>query len=393
MTQFTLFGRTLRNLSIGAMFVATGCAEQAEVLGGIPAIEGAAPTADGEAIQITESPDGESFRASLLASSFSAYLRIDGIDVYAAGERTGEDDFYITISVGEEVLAFDYVGDTMQFEAENFSMTEDIQQALTRFVAALYNAHPDTAGLSEKVYRASLLASKHSPGMVVEPREILRSADLRSVDSMCEEYYRGDWYTGYFDYECNCSWGFCDQCSASWGSTIGGPNGDTECYGACGAGCDSGSDYSKDCAIHDGCANAGYDDWECADEFASATDDWAYGGAPHCGEWYFSYDVNTYASTYGSTNSAQNWWFTSSITLTAGQQLTVGTTGVRQATGFGDTYLRLYKDGAQVAYNDDSGSLLSKITHTAATSGSYEVRMGCYGSSTTCGGKVAYTIR
>jgi hypothetical protein len=82
------------------------------------------------------------------------------------------------------------------------------------------------------------------------------------------------------------------------------------------------------------------------------------------------------------------------IALTAGQTLTIGTCGVTGASFTGDTYLRLRNgSGTQVATNDDACSGLgSRIVHTAATSGNYEIRAGCY-SSTSCGGTVAWTIQ
>jgi hypothetical protein len=81
------------------------------------------------------------------------------------------------------------------------------------------------------------------------------------------------------------------------------------------------------------------------------------------------------------------------VYLTAGQTLKVGTCTVTGASGTGDTYLRLYGVTAtQVAFNDDSCGLLSYLSYTATTSGSYQIRAGCY-SSGSCSGTVAYTIQ
>src|SRR5262249_32097544 len=59
--------------------------------------------------------------------------------------------------------------------------------------------------------------------------------------------------------------------------------------------------------------------------------------------------------------------------------------------GTGDTYLRLYNNGVQVAANDDACGVLSQITYTASAGGTYTIREGCY-SSGSCSGTVAYQI-
>ena len=60
----------------------------------------------------------------------------------------------------------------------------------------------------------------------------------------------------------------------------------------------------------------------------------------------------------------------------------------------GDTYLRLKgPSGSDVASNDDScGGVGSKLTFTATTAGTYQIRAGCY-SSTSCSGTVAWTVQ
>ncbi|WNG57116.1 hypothetical protein F0U59_21860 [Archangium gephyra] len=99
----------------------------------------------------------------------------------------------------------------------------------------------------------------------------------------------------------------------------------------------------------------------------------------------------TYSAT--NTNSAQQNTTNYNVYLTAGQTLKVGTCMVTGSSGTGDTYLRLYGVTAtQVAYNDDSCGALSYLSYTATTSGSYQIRAGCY-STGGCSGTVAYTIQ
>jgi hypothetical protein len=55
-----------------------------------------------------------------------------------------------------------------------------------------------------------------------------------------------------------------------------------DCNGRCGADCGSSTQYTQDCANHDGCVRNGHDIaslW-CDDEFTSASDDWTF--APNC---------------------------------------------------------------------------------------------------------------
>lgn len=54
------------------------------------------------------------------------------------------------------------------------------------------------------------------------------------------------------------------------------------CFGRCGAGCGSSSQFTWDCLDHDSCVRTGHDTaslW-CDDEFSSTLDDWA--AAPNC---------------------------------------------------------------------------------------------------------------
>ncbi len=103
-----------------------------------------------------------------------------------------------------------------------------------------------------------------------------------------------------------------------------------------------------------------------------------------------SFDFNA-----SNTNSAQQNTINQDVTLSAGQVLDVGTCGVAGASATGDTYLRLYGPaGSQVASNDDSCSLASRITYTvpAGAGGTYQIRVGCY-SGNSCSGTAAYTIQ
>jgi len=99
----------------------------------------------------------------------------------------------------------------------------------------------------------------------------------------------------------------------------------------------------------------------------------------------------TYSAT--NTNSAQQNTVNRTFTLKAGDKVEVGTCNLTGATATGDTYLRLFGASAtQVAYNDDScGGLSSFIQYTATTSGSYELRAGCY-SGNTCSGTVVFRL-
>jgi V8-like Glu-specific endopeptidase len=103
--------------------------------------------------------------------------------------------------------------------------------------------------------------------------------------------------------------------------------------------------------------------------------------------------ANSFTYTATNTNSAQQNTVNKGVALTAGQILTVGTCGLAGAAAEGDTFLRLSApDGTEVAANDDScGGSSSSITYTAPTSGTYEIRAGCF-SSGTCSGTVVWAL-
>ncbi|RJS17022.1 hypothetical protein DRW03_28555 [Corallococcus sp. H22C18031201] len=109
--------------------------------------------------------------------------------------------------------------------------------------------------------------------------------------------------------------------------------------------------------------------------------------APFAGTRGNLFAFNVQGTSGGTVNTANT-----SIYLRQGETLNVGTCGVNGATGTGDTTMRLFAPGgAQVALNDDGCGLLSKITYVAPTTGTYQVRVGCFANNP-CGGTVAYTI-
>lgn len=102
----------------------------------------------------------------------------------------------------------------------------------------------------------------------------------------------------------------------------------------------------------------------------------------------------SYNFTASNTNNAQQNTVNQSVTLTAGQSITLGTCGVAGSNASGDTYLRLFGPaGTQVSSNDDScGGRASSLTYTATAAGTFQIRAGCY-SNTSCSGTVAWTLQ
>lgn len=82
------------------------------------------------------------------------------------------------------------------------------------------------------------------------------------------------------------------------------------------------------------------------------------------------------------------------IYLMAGSTVMIATCVVTGSSYVDDTYLRLFSPTAvEVASNDDYCSGLgSKIHYTAATTGNYMIRAGCF-STGSCQGTVAYSTR
>jgi Dictyostelium (slime mold) repeat len=101
----------------------------------------------------------------------------------------------------------------------------------------------------------------------------------------------------------------------------------------------------------------------------------------------------TFSYSASDTNSASQNTVNFEISIVAGQTLAVGTCGLLGASGSGDTFLRLFDpSGTEIAASDDScGSLLSFIGVTATTTGTFQVRAGCF-SSSSCSGTVAFVV-
>jgi len=98
----------------------------------------------------------------------------------------------------------------------------------------------------------------------------------------------------------------------------------------------------------------------------------------------------SYSAT--NTNSATQNTINFDIPIGAGQTLMIGTCGLPGASGSGDTFLRLFDaTNMLVAFNDDACGVLSFFTFTAAITGTYQVRAGCF-SSSSCSGTVAFTV-
>jgi V8-like Glu-specific endopeptidase len=98
----------------------------------------------------------------------------------------------------------------------------------------------------------------------------------------------------------------------------------------------------------------------------------------------------SYSAT--NTNSAQQNTTNRTVTLKAGDKVTVATCGLTGSAFTGDTFLRLFSGTTQVAFNDDAcGGRGSSMTHTAAAAGTFEIRAGCF-SSGSCTGTVIIQI-
>jgi hypothetical protein len=98
----------------------------------------------------------------------------------------------------------------------------------------------------------------------------------------------------------------------------------------------------------------------------------------------------SYSAT--NTNSATQNTVNFDIPMAAGQTLSIGTCGLPGASGTGDTYLRLFDaSNTLVASNDDACSVLSFFTFTTTTTGTFQVRAGCF-STGSCSGTVAFTL-
>ncbi|WP_224240334.1 hypothetical protein [Hyalangium gracile] len=102
--------------------------------------------------------------------------------------------------------------------------------------------------------------------------------------------------------------------------------------------------------------------------------------------------TGSYSYSASNTDSAYQNTVNQVVTLTAGQTLTVATCGLPGATFTGDTFLRLYGPLIQLAFNDDAcGGTGSSLTFTSTAGGTYEIRGGCYASSS-CTATVVWQI-
>jgi hypothetical protein len=100
----------------------------------------------------------------------------------------------------------------------------------------------------------------------------------------------------------------------------------------------------------------------------------------------------SFSYSASDTNSATQNTVNFNIVIAAGQTLAIGTCGVPGASGFGDTFLRLFDPfNMEVAASDDACGVLSSITITAATTGTFQLRAGCF-SGSSCSGTVAFTL-
>jgi hypothetical protein len=130
---------------------------------------------------------------------------------------------------------------------------------------------------------------------------------------------------------------------------------------------------------------------DCRANILAHTGGGFFGGS--CLSWVYEQQQGLLGFSASNTSSAQANTTNQTITLNAGQTLTIGTCGVPDGWFTGDTYLRLRDPaGNQVAVNDDNCSGLgSQIVFVAPAGGNYEVRVGCY-SSSSCNGTLAWTI-
>ncbi|SEU38312.1 trypsin-like serine peptidase [Stigmatella erecta] len=128
--------------------------------------------------------------------------------------------------------------------------------------------------------------------------------------------------------------------------------------------------------VHAGC----YSNGSC-----SGTVVWQLAGAPVRG--------GTYGFNASNTGSAQQNTVNQSVTVHAGQKITLGTCGLEDSATSGDTYVRLQGvAGTEVAANDDAcGGQGSHLSYTAPAAGTLQIRAGCY-HNTSCGGTVAWIL-
>ncbi|MCP3141689.1 serine protease [Pyxidicoccus xibeiensis] len=104
-----------------------------------------------------------------------------------------------------------------------------------------------------------------------------------------------------------------------------------------------------------------------------------------------------FAFNASNTNNAQANTVNQDVTVPAGHSLTFGTCVVVGGSGTGDTWLRLYNSAGQQVLDSDDSSGCGQLSHATYTvpegaGGTYQLRAGCYGSSS-CSGSVSWTVR
>lgn len=133
---------------------------------------------------------------------------------------------------------------------------------------------------------------------------------------------------------------------------------------------------------------------DCRAKIHAVTGGGWFGGTCHV--WVTAIELGKLNYSATNTNSAQQNTVNQNISLNAGQMIVLGTCGTPDSTFSGDTFLRLINpSGAQVAFNDDAGGTCgvgSKLTHTASTSGTYQLRAGCF-SGSSCSGTVTWNAQ
>jgi len=222
--------------------------------------------------------------ASQTGDQFTATFTGGSVQISATAELIGPENYAIEITVGDGTITALLDAQALQTQisavtVDGGEFIVDAQSALSlkAFANALFENLPAMEGLGDKVYRVSSLEAQHPVELPIETQVITSELSLRGWTSLCSQM--GQTVTVYFDYECKCGWTGCKQCGGSWTEPVGGPNGGDGCFAGCGAGC-SVSAYTVDCGAHDGCLNAGYNDYQCLDEFNAAADDFLY--APSC---------------------------------------------------------------------------------------------------------------
>ncbi len=227
-----------------------------------------------------------SFRSDASDDGFDVAVVFNGMTITAQTDGSG-------------VLTHDgYATDN----GEPTQMTDDDREALTALTAALEATGPD-AGEALARLRSFTNTWSEFPGTKDLHADV--PTGFRAYTSICGsvntfvEVTHDDWNydrwedrSTYFAYMSMHGAGPCSD--GTWFSTGGAwqcyePDHPTDveysygnCFGRCGAGCGSGTQFTYDCADHDSCVRFGHStaSFWCNDEFSSTVDDWAL--APNC---------------------------------------------------------------------------------------------------------------